>query len=282
MTGIFTENDPEGAGDAATYTDESSMTSVKVELEAVDEAHDNSSANRHIFGVHEWVNYRHYPSEADVDFEILGAEQELIVSSSRFFCPWSGGTYFLRFQFGGVEFETNVDVYEPEVVCREVWWNQIGVVGQSGLIDMRLALYIEPTYVSFKDLYMEEIPDDEICPHDGYFSTGGIAKTGALSHSTAARAGVWSSVRYDTSWMADRACRETPYPQPWSAGTKEWRIPVGWGDYNGNIKGRITPNPTTQLFTIDSSGTATIRKYNHEIRRAINNDVWLDDVLQDN
>ena len=29
-------------------------------------------------------------------------------------------------------------------------------------------------------------------------------------------------------------------------------------------------------------GTATIRKYNHEIRRAINNDVWLDDVLQDN
>lgn len=88
--------------------------------------------------------------------------------------------------------------------------------------------------------------------------------------------------RYDTSWMADRACRETPYPQPWSAGTKEWRIPVGWGDYNGNIKGRITPNPTTQLFTIDSSGTATIRKYNHEIRRAINNDVWLDDVLQDN
>ena len=57
----------------------------------------------------------------------------------------------------------------------------------------------------------------------------------------------------------------------------------GWmGDYNGTIKGRITPNPTTQLFTIDSSGTATIRKYNHEIRRAINNDVWLDDVLQDN
>lgn len=54
------------------------------------------------------------------------------------------------------------------------------------------------------------------------------------------------------------------------------------GGYNGNIKGRITPNPTTQLFTIDSSGTATIRKYNHEIRRAINNDVWLDDVLQDN
>ena len=261
---------------------EAKLTSVKVELEAVDKPLDYSCAHRHIFGVHEWVNYRHYPSRADVAFELLWAEQELIVTANRFFCPWSGGTYFVRFHFEGVELETEIDVCEPEVVCREVWWNQIGVAGQSGLIDMRLALYVEPIYVSFKDLYMEEIPDDEVCPRNGYFNTGSLAKTGALSHSMAAGAGVWSAVKHDSSWTADRACRVTPYPQPWSSGMKEWRIPVGWGDYNGNIKGRITPNPTTQLFTIDSAGTATIRKYNHEIRRTINNDVWLDGVLQDN
>ena len=146
---------------------------------------------------------------------------------------------------------------------------------------MRLALYIEPTYVSFKDLNMEEIPDDDICPRSGYFSTGDIDKTGELSHTRAAGAGQWGAVRSDTSWMADRAGRRTPYPQPWAEGFKEWRIPVGWGDYNCNLKGRILPNPTTQLFTIDSSGTATIRKYNHEIRRSIDNRIWLDNVLQE-
>ncbi len=263
------------------HSDNASMTAVKVELEAVDEAQGNPCMNRHMYGVHEWVKYRRCPTDINLDLTIVGAEQDLVSSSERFFCPWTGGTYWLRFQILGETYETDIDVYEPEVVCREVWWNQIGVYGQSGLLDMRLALYIEPTFVSFKDLNMEEIPDDEACPHSGYFSTGDVAKTGALSHSRAARAGVWSAVRYDASWVADKASRETPYPQPWSDGVKEWRIPVGWGDYNGNIKGQIVPNPTTQLFTIDSSGMATIRKYNHEIRRAINNDVWLDGVLQE-
>ena len=257
------------------------LTSVKVELEAVDEAQDNPCMNRHMYGVHEWVKYRHYPTDVNVELTIVGAEQDLVSSSDRFFCPWTGGTYWLHFQALGETYETDIDVYEPEVVCREVWWNQIGVSGQSGLLDMRLALYIEPTFVSFKDLNMEEIPDDEACPHSGYFSTGDVAKTGALSHTRAARAGIWSAVRLDTSWVVDKASRETPYPQPWSDGMKEWRIPVGWGDYNGNVKGQVLPNPTTQLFTIDSSGTATIRKYNHEIRRATNNDVWLDGVLQE-
>ena len=34
------------------------LTSVMVELEAVDVAHDNPCQNRHVMGVHEWVNYR--------------------------------------------------------------------------------------------------------------------------------------------------------------------------------------------------------------------------------
>ena len=276
-TVTFTENDTTNAPSTVT----AKITSVKIELEAVDSACDNPCMNRHMFGVHEWVNYRHYPSDAIVGFEIVGAEQELITSDSRFFCPWTGGTYWLQYRAGGAVFESDIDVYEPNVVCRDVWWNQIGVVNQAGLLDMRLALYIDPTCVSFKDLNMEEIPDDEACPHSGYFSTGDVGKTGALSHSRAARAGIWSAVRLDTSWVVDKASRETPYPQPWSDGMKEWRIPVGWGDYNGNVKGQVLPNPTTQLFTIDSSGMVTIRKYNHEIRRATNNDVWLDGVLQE-
>ena len=256
------------------------LTSVKVELEAVDVAHDNPCQNRHVMGVHEWVNYRHYPTSVSCGFEIVGADSDLIVSSTQFFCPWTGGTYWLRFRALEQEFETGIDVYEPEVICREVWHNPIGVIGQAGLLDMRLALYVEPTYVSFKDLNMVEVPDEGPCPHDGYFSSGDLAKTGALSHTQGAGAGVWSVVRSDTSWVADEASRRTSYPQPWTQGTKVWHIPVGWGDYNGNLKGLISPNPTTQTFVIDPTGLSSIRKYGHEIRRAINNNVWLDGVLQ--
>jgi hypothetical protein len=79
--------------------------------------------------------------------------------------------------------------------------------------------------------------------------------------------------------MRDRVGRVTSYPQPWSAGWKEWRIPVAWGDYLRNIKGMIIPNPTTEKFTIDAEGTATVRKYNHEIKRTIDNRIWIDNVL---
>ena len=84
----------------------------------------------------------------------------------------------------------------------------------------------------------------------------------------------------DYSWMMDRVCRVRAYPRPWSNGWKEWRIPVGWGDYCREVKGTMSPDPTTQKFTIDSEGTATIRKYNHEIKRTIDNHIWIDGILK--
>jgi hypothetical protein len=42
----------------------------------------------------------------------------------------------------------------------------------------------------------------------------------------------------------------------------------------------MSPNPTTQEFIIESSGTSIIRKYNHEIKRTIDNRVWIDNILQ--
>ena len=257
------------------------LTVVRIELEAVDQARSNPNENRHIYGVHEWVKVLHYPNSPSFNIAIQNQSDDLInAEHSMFFCPWTGGDYLLVVNIRDAQYTTCISVIEPQIVCKDVSWVDIGVLGEAGLLEMRLALYVEPTYVSFKDLNMVEIPDDEICPHTGYFANGDLSKVGLLSHSVAAGAGVWGPVFLDGSWKADRVGRSTPYPKSWSDGWKEWRIPVGWGDYLKNIKGTIVPNPTTQEFIIDSSGTSIIRKYKHEIKRTINNRVWIDNILQ--
>jgi hypothetical protein len=275
-TAQFIDNEE---GDLGSEEDE--LTVVEVELRAVDVARENPCRNRHVFGVHEWVESLHYPSDVSMHIEIQGESNDLInAENTKFFCPWTGGAYLVVMKILNIEYETEINVIEPKIVCREVSWVDIGVLGQSGLMDMRLALYVDPGYVSFKDLFLVEIPDDIECPRSGYFAIGDIEKTGALSHTKGAGAEEWGRVFSDASWMADRVSRATAYPKPWTEGWKEWRIPVGWGDFQYNLKGRITPDPTTQLFTIDSTGTATIRKYGHEIKRTVANRVWIDNVLQ--
>jgi hypothetical protein len=267
--------------DGALGSVEDELTVVKVELRAVDQALENPCVNRHVFGVYEWVECLHYPAQISIQIEIQDEPNDLIsYDNTKFFCPWAGGVYWLKVKACDEEYRTRMTVVEPKIVCRNVTWVDIGVPGRSGLLDMRLALYVEPRYVSFKDLHLVEIPDNIECPRSGYFSSGEIEKVGALSHTESAGAGKWGRVFSDASWMADRVSRVTAYPQPWIEGWKEWRIPVGWGDFQNNLKGSITPDPTTQLFTIDSTGTATIRKYGHEIKRAVDNRVWIDNVLQ--
>ena len=100
-----------------------------------------------------------------------------------------------------------------------------------------------------------------------------------LSHTIAAGAGVWRQV-HGSAWTIDGVGRSTTYPQPWLEGWKIWEIPVGWGDALHVLKGQVQPNPTTQVFTIDTNGTATIEKYGHIIERRIDNKVFKDGVLQ--
>lgn len=132
---------------------------------------------------------------------------------------------------------------------------------------------------SFRIKVEYEAEKARICPHDGYFNDSDPDKTGVLSHSESAGAGKWIQVHGD-EWAADGVGRKTTYPQPWLSGWKEWQIPIGWGDISHTLKGRITPNPTSQRFTIENNGTSTIRKYNHIIERRINNEVYLDGSLQ--
>ncbi len=257
------------------------MTSVKVEIVRMDEAPAETCSHRHVFGVQEGANVNHYPASIGLGINFNSNDAVIGVDNELFYCPWTGGAYELAISAGSVEFVSSIRVVEPSVVCRSAEWDHVrGTIGNSGQVRMNLFLYVEPSYVSFDGIFMEEIPDDTICPHDGYFNDPDVNRTGAMSHSESAHAGVWIQVHQD-EWAADRVERNTPYPKPWTSGWKEWQIPVGWGDVLHTLKGRIHPNPTTQRFTIAPNGTATIRKYNHEIERRINNEVYLDGVFQE-
>ena len=276
--GEFHENNPEEGSQPLTSDDE--LTSVKVEIVRKHAAPAEVCSRRHVFGIQEGADCNHYPSSVSLSLSFNSSDAVVDVDNEYFYCPWSGGDYELEISALEVEYVTPIRVVEPSVVCRSVEWDHVlGTVGCSGQIRMNLFLYVEPSAVSFDGIFMEEIPDTSICPHDGYFNDTDVNKTGAMSHSESARAGVWIQVHGD-EWAADRAERSTTYPQPWIEGWKEWQIPVGWGDLNHTLKGRIQPNPTTQLFTIAPDGTATIRKYNHTIERRIDNSVYLDGVYQ--
>ena len=88
----------------------------------------------------------------------------------------------------------------------------------------------------------------------------------------------WEPVRSGSYWTTDHA-QAGSYPQPWTNGWKEWRIPVGWG-IAGTVKGVVVPDPTVQRFEITETGTVTVRKYQHEIQRNVANAILLDGVRQ--
>lgn len=179
----------------------------------------------------------------------------------------------------------------PRVVCKSCRWleelDPSAVEGESGWVGMVLLLYIEPGTVSFEWIMMEEIPvpsGDALSLSDGdYFSV----KTNVLprTHDSNAGAGRWIIPQLfidGNYWMGDKA--QIPHSCPpiscnptneWIRGEMRWKIPVGWG--NGlEVLGRELPDPTDQIYQIESNGNMTIRKYGHSVERDIRGRVWCD------
>lgn len=272
VTAMITENDT-----SITLTSSTLMTAVRVELDAEDSPTLQAGEHRHAFGVAERVFTHVYPDEATPTWQD-GRDINVLLNGRDFFCPWTGGTYTPTMTWNTVEYHATIDVVAPRIVCQVAEWNDCitGSVGVAGAVGMKLHLYIEPKTVSFFGVYFEEIPDDEEGLHQGYFDD---AERGApWSHTQLAGAGNWEPVRSGSYWTTDHAQAGT-YPQPWTNGWKEWRIPVGWG-IAGTVKGVVVPDPTVQRFEITETGTVTVRKYQHEIQRNVANEILLDGVRQ--
>lgn len=280
MRGTFFENALPNGDAGQTLTSEGHLTSLRVEVLSPESVRAYECSHRRTFGVRERIDSRHFPDVDDFRLSLNSDDAVIDVDNAYVYCPWTGGSYEMTFRSGDAEYAIPIAVVEPQVVCREAVWNGVrGTPGCSGQLGMNLFLYVEPSTVSFSGLYLVEIPDDSTCPHSGYFDHPDVARRGELSHNANAGAGEWVQVHGD-EWTMDRVGRSTSYPEPWSSGWKEWRIPVGWGDYLKTLKGRILPSPTTQVFTVAEDGTATVSKYGHTIERRTDNKVILDGVPQ--
>ena len=279
VTGTFTENASEGEDEAATCTDETSMTSVKVELTADKTAPANLDRHRHVYGIAEEIHYRAYPS--DVSNEWTFPSNFIERGGAVIMCPWTAGNGSLAafVRACGVSYSCSLMVLEPEIEVRNLRVNQnpaevSPVTGQAGHLLMYMDMYVLPDYVSFYDIEIREVPDEsQSCFHCGYFDDR--SKGGNWSHTQHDGAGVWNEVEYSGFYGTDEAGHGGKYLEPWSDGWKEWAIPMDWG-VSGISHGRFRPNPTTQKFSLSSNGDFEIKKFNHTASRSVQGVVLLD------
>ena len=260
------------------------LTSVKVELEADQNAPDPTASNfRHKYGVLEQVNFRHLPLSATVTWEFSAGGDLISKVGDHFFCTPRGSHGTAEVSAGGVSYTTDFDVLEPQIIATNATANAGGgvspVEGESGHLLLCLDLYATPFYVSFKGLNIQEVPDEsQSGPHSGYYNDQ--TKGGPWSHVAGEHmAGRWNEVDATGYFGTDRAGRSGRYDPPWIQGSKTWPIPMAWSPTpNDYFMQMFSPNPTMQHYEISSNGTFRIEKFNHWAERPISGAIVVDGV----
>ena len=279
--GEFQENNPEAGSQP--LTSDAELTSVKVKFETKYAALENACKQRHVYGVAETVYLHSDPEIATGSWSVTidGQPAMLLQSGQTGFCAsWTAGSGSATYSVLGTSYTAGFTVLEPHVEVRNPRANQSDVspvIGESGHLLLFQDQYVAPYYVSFREIYMMEIPDEgNNCPHSGYFND---PATGWWSHTSQSGAGNWNSVGVDGYWGYDKAGHAAAYGSPWTEGEKEWDIPVGWGFGGQSVVGTISPNPTTQKFEIHADGSFKITKYGHSAERNTLGFIWVDGSL---
>ena len=279
--GEFEENNAEeGSGPLVS---DAELTAVKVELETKFPAYENNCKQRHIYGVGETVFQHCYPEVESGRWTVSidgRAATRLQNGQTGFSASATAGIGAATFSMSQVSYTIGFRVLEPYVEVRNARANQSDVspvIGEAGHLLLFLDQYVGPYYVSFREIYMMEIPDESNnCPHSGYFSD---SSTGWWSHTSQAGAGDWNPVGENGYWGTDKAGYRSSYGSPWSEGEKVWDIPIGWGFGGRTVAGSITPLPTKQKFEIHANGTFKITKHDHSAERNVLGMIWVDGSL---
>ena len=272
-----------------------SLTSVRVELDAIYEAPENPCVHRHVYGVGEKVECRHIPESAEVVWNIVSPRYGFNSITNGVDCDSILKLSFkaeekpmLRALCCGTEYFPEFSVVEPEdIVCRNVEWDgQCLPHGRAGGFGMYLYTYVLPMNVSFQGIDMLEEPCNEVIPPKGFYASTNF--NGVLSHTLEAGAGWWHHVKPGNYWAQDNAHAIERQP-PWSEGQMSWKIPVAWyqrlegtdsswgRNLYVNIRRRMSASEMyRQNFTITEDGTISIWKFQHEISRATNDVIRLD------
>jgi hypothetical protein len=179
----------------------------------------------------------------------------------------------------------NFTVWEPKGVDHAiiVSTNETGFTFGTGVAGamMHLTVFMKPTYVSFYRVMMEEVGEDAT-NITGYFTDANLFGTDpavTLSHkkSEGGTADDPFQLGEDNSWDHQfDYCVTGDLPVNsfgnWSpGGSYTWNIPWNWW-VEGSGNTNLMTNGWQQVFTIDSSGTVKITKFNNYwVQRTTNN-----------
>ena len=239
-----------------TWTSESKATAVKVEVEPI--VGREGAPNRHLLGVREEVLLHVYPNgigkaiETDGDWEFKYGD--------KFQCPLTGTRKGLVLKIGGLSYEPDLCVIEPQGLLCERGWTLPFVhqhSGVAGWVGMRLDLTIAPQTVSFIGLACVE----EICyigHRSGYFNDPKFESS--HSHTKGNGAGDWHDISPDNHFFYDKPRLEGECPEPWPNGEIIWAIPIAWGERGSretvNIIDRL-PTDYQQKLTRSAASAST-------------------------
>jgi len=299
VTTTFTEN----ISNATQEQDEEKLTSVKVELEAVYVAPENTCSHRHEYGVGEKVKFAVSPTVSGALMQVDKADSgdratvydtfggELSVSAGGmhvYTCPASGTAPDITIYVVDAEYFPIMTVVEPQMV---VTTNATGIgsfwPGDVVMGTLRTVNCIGPMTVSFQGVKMLEVPCTNAILPTGYFDTTNY--TGYLTHTADAGAGWVHRIGEGNYWTIDEAGRSIPYPN-WSSGQLIWKIPIGWKRlrydddnstcadnpdheylWNPNSRPLLIGNSEdayTQIFSISGNGASSVEKFGHRLLRS--------------
>ena len=294
VTATLAEN-----GTANTFSDESSMTSVRLEMLPIWAAPENPCTNRHVYGVGERVKIRTFPDDAAASVHLVRiSDDELsiydnMLSNDIYACPVFSATPNLKVVCREAEYRPNMSIIEPEeVVSPDAFWDSYYAPclspGSVGGTLLAITNYVGPMNVSFHGIMVSEIPCTHTNMPSGFFATPNY--TGQWTHKNIFDVGWAMATRIESNnyWTVDRAGHPGTYNN-WSAGRLVWDIPIGWvrmrfdgdvrhgvdvaehaGYTNVNTRALLiggSQDVYQQVFSISEDGTASIEKHGHSMSR---------------
>lgn len=280
---------------------ESRLTVFKIRLSAYVDPQDFVSRTRHCYGVNEKVMYEQWPA-----VPLLNSELELKDGNLFYHCPLNPCNNPLIVSYQGITYVPLLSVIAPTYVMAknpEVRKYSNVTDGNAGGVGLIQELHVLPDYVTFSQIAVEEVPCYS-STFSGYFNLSAIkARLRYWSHVREAGAGNWYNVNavgriggdeliLDTAALINELPRVLPNgavttntAYGWRKGVMEWDIPFGWNHRDPFVTADpvgVFATDVKHIFSMSSTGSLSISKLGNTVRRDLNGNCYLNDVLKPN
>jgi len=178
-------------------------------------------------------------------------------------CPILAGSNGIELNVAGEAYTPSLTVVEPTGIVCPRGWDKCA----QGCVAMELEPLVSPLEVSFQEIAMMEVPTTTVGP-SGYFTNELFSSI--WYHTSFRGAGVWHNIQSGNYFFADEPTFAEICPQPFSDGTIDWEIVLGWGERSSPTTASPVKTISThyhQIFTIDAQGSIRIDKFGQWIKQ---------------